>query len=393
MCKGLFNQEVPNVNDIPAQRILAAVGLANEAFWDAIGEAFPEVTGGDFPPDVTVEWERARNQAVWAHLTYNSPRHHPDKHLRLTPADLPGHIQDDHFTDPAEAAADPDVVGAAADAADVGDYLAGRGISATGNRSLDVLAAWHAMDHPGVDLSVPAGAGAGAGGDPQEPQAPQAIRLTVELTVHEPARLRAFAMRRYLACWGDDGWEPADLGEAAYEALIASNGTRTAPSDYGIELCDHHWTIHRVDPTALTVPTPPAPPPAHPRNDAMPHYIATARLELDADSEIDAQLRIEAALEAFGEPGLVAVDEIREIDADHDYDHDWGAAMTTVGEPSAAEPAPASSSDPQGPRPGHRSARQATARPTGADGRRQARTALVRPDPTRPATTSAAKQP
>jgi hypothetical protein len=44
----------------------------------------------------------------------------------------------------------------------------------------------------------------------------------------------------------------------------------------------------------------------------MPHYIVAARLELDADDELEAHLRVEAALEALGEPGLVAVDQVNE---------------------------------------------------------------------------------
>jgi hypothetical protein len=44
----------------------------------------------------------------------------------------------------------------------------------------------------------------------------------------------------------------------------------------------------------------------------MPHYVAAARLELDADSDLEAHRRVEAALEALGEPGLVAVDRVDE---------------------------------------------------------------------------------
>jgi hypothetical protein len=46
----------------------------------------------------------------------------------------------------------------------------------------------------------------------------------------------------------------------------------------------------------------------------MAHYIVAARLELDADDELEAHLRVEAALEALGEPGLVAVDQVNEWD-------------------------------------------------------------------------------
>jgi hypothetical protein len=49
----------------------------------------------------------------------------------------------------------------------------------------------------------------------------------------------------------------------------------------------------------------------------MPHYVVTARLELDADSDLEAHLRVEAALEGLGDPGLVAVDEVDEVDEFH----------------------------------------------------------------------------
>jgi hypothetical protein len=69
------------------------------------------------------------------------------------------------------------------------------------------------------------------------------VRLTVEVLVFDEEALKKFAGRRYQKCWGEpleEAQPAAGLGDYLYEALIASNGTKEAPLDYGIEL-EEHW--------------------------------------------------------------------------------------------------------------------------------------------------------
>ena len=70
------------------------------------------------------------------------------------------------------------------------------------------------------------------------------VTISLSIEVHEPDQLTEYAKKRYEACWGEKDWEPADLGEAVYEALIASN-ENPAPLDYGIEIVNSvcaDWT-------------------------------------------------------------------------------------------------------------------------------------------------------
>jgi hypothetical protein len=100
--------------------------------------------------------------------------------------------------------------------------------------------------HP--TTAAPAAAAPGLAGLAEPPRV---VRLTVVVHVHEPARLRAYARRRYAACWGEDGWEADDLGEAAYEALVASNENRAAALDYGVELGERGWTVEPAPPPGV----------------------------------------------------------------------------------------------------------------------------------------------
>jgi hypothetical protein len=134
----MLNEEIKDVNDIPSERIRAAIERADEAFWKAIGEAFPEVTSGDFGPDDVAAWEDARNFAVWSWLTYNAPRHKPERHQGLTAAGLPRHVAEHHQTELAEIDMSVDPL----------PYLAEHGIAATGDHELDVAEMWHHQDHP-----------------------------------------------------------------------------------------------------------------------------------------------------------------------------------------------------------------------------------------------------
>lgn len=54
-------------------RVKEAVEQADLAFWAKIAKAFPEVKSGDFPPDATFAWNRARDEAVFWWLVYNHP--------------------------------------------------------------------------------------------------------------------------------------------------------------------------------------------------------------------------------------------------------------------------------------------------------------------------------
>lgn len=60
-------------SDALKDRIKKAVEEADLAFWAKIAQAFPEVKTGDFPPDATFAWNRARDEAVYWWLVYNHP--------------------------------------------------------------------------------------------------------------------------------------------------------------------------------------------------------------------------------------------------------------------------------------------------------------------------------
>jgi hypothetical protein len=62
----------------------------------------------------------------------------------------------------------------------------------------------------------------------------------VDITVHDPELLRQFAEKRYEECWSQSLDKYTPVGELLYESLIASNGTKESPLDYGIEIND--WT-------------------------------------------------------------------------------------------------------------------------------------------------------
>lgn len=66
--------EGPQESEILRQRIAQAVEQADLAFWREIATRFPEVTSGDFPPDATFAWDRARDEAVYSWLFYNHPK-------------------------------------------------------------------------------------------------------------------------------------------------------------------------------------------------------------------------------------------------------------------------------------------------------------------------------
>ncbi len=53
------------------ERMRAAVGAAQDAFWEKIAEAYPEAKHGDFPPDATVAFDDACARAVNAWVMFN----------------------------------------------------------------------------------------------------------------------------------------------------------------------------------------------------------------------------------------------------------------------------------------------------------------------------------
>jgi hypothetical protein len=56
------------------ERISAARRNADLAFWAEIVKAFPEATGGDFPPDAAFKQDLANAEAVLDWLGWNHPR-------------------------------------------------------------------------------------------------------------------------------------------------------------------------------------------------------------------------------------------------------------------------------------------------------------------------------
>lgn len=68
------------------------------------------------------------------------------------------------------------------------------------------------------------------------------VYVRVAVRVQDAPRLIAYAKERYKASWGDSEWEPEDLAEAVFEALIASN-ENPSPDLIGIEIGDHEAVV------------------------------------------------------------------------------------------------------------------------------------------------------
>lgn len=58
--------------DIEVAYLHEVAETAERAFWQAVAEAFPAVTGGDFPPDATHEFSTACERAIETWLMYNA---------------------------------------------------------------------------------------------------------------------------------------------------------------------------------------------------------------------------------------------------------------------------------------------------------------------------------
>lgn len=64
-----------------------------------------------------------------------------------------------------------------------------------------------------------------------------AVRLVIDVEVHDAARLTEYARRRYVAAFRDPGWSPASIGDAVMEALVIS-APGPAPAEIGIEILE-----------------------------------------------------------------------------------------------------------------------------------------------------------
>jgi hypothetical protein len=83
----IFDEDVTDLvtvseQTIPGDRITAAIEKARDAFWQSIGEAFPEVTSGDMAPGMEMPLEWATNDVVLAWLwgNYGQPPSRTDDH-------------------------------------------------------------------------------------------------------------------------------------------------------------------------------------------------------------------------------------------------------------------------------------------------------------------------
>lgn len=56
-----------------SERLAKAVEAADLAFWAEIAKAFPEADKGDFSPDATITWNKARDLAVYRWMMFNHP--------------------------------------------------------------------------------------------------------------------------------------------------------------------------------------------------------------------------------------------------------------------------------------------------------------------------------
>lgn len=61
------------------------------------------------------------------------------------------------------------------------------------------------------------------------------VRIILDVAIRDEKLLMNYAKQRHKGCWEDNGWEPRNIAEAVYEALIASNES-PSPAEYGIEI-------------------------------------------------------------------------------------------------------------------------------------------------------------
>lgn len=65
--------EKSEAQSAPAESFETIVEAARDAFWAAIGERYPMVKSGDFPPEATFAFDEACNVAVRTWLDSNLP--------------------------------------------------------------------------------------------------------------------------------------------------------------------------------------------------------------------------------------------------------------------------------------------------------------------------------
>jgi hypothetical protein len=59
---------------VPAAKLDEATEKAGLAFWAAVAEFFPEVKTGDYPPELTFEFNVACERAIGWWLIFNHPQ-------------------------------------------------------------------------------------------------------------------------------------------------------------------------------------------------------------------------------------------------------------------------------------------------------------------------------
>lgn len=69
----MWDDDVRDVGEVPADKIRAALEKAREAFWQSFAANFPEVKTGDMAPGDELAMEWGTNYAAVAWLTYNHP--------------------------------------------------------------------------------------------------------------------------------------------------------------------------------------------------------------------------------------------------------------------------------------------------------------------------------
>lgn len=69
----IWDQDVTDVNGVPASEIVAAVNKARDAFWASIAETFTLVEYGDMMPGDELPFMFASNAVVMTWLAYNHP--------------------------------------------------------------------------------------------------------------------------------------------------------------------------------------------------------------------------------------------------------------------------------------------------------------------------------
>jgi hypothetical protein len=68
----MWDEDIPDINGIPAERIREAAEKARIAFFTSLAEDFPEITTGDLDPGSTVSFELETNAVIVNWLSWNT---------------------------------------------------------------------------------------------------------------------------------------------------------------------------------------------------------------------------------------------------------------------------------------------------------------------------------